>query len=138
MGWLDLLRSLGALLTVLGLLVGALWLVRRYGITLPGVSLAGANQPPRRLQVIERLAIDGRASLTLIRRDGQEHLLLFSQQAALLIESGIPAADPASAPERHPPPLPALDIPPALRRIPASLAARFGQRYAARIGSPLA
>ncbi len=122
MGWLDLLRELGALLTVLGLLVGALWLVRRYGLTFQGLP-----QRQRRLAIVERLAIDGRASLTLIRRDGHEHLVLLSPHGALLVETGIPAVEPAVATEVRPPlPPPGLTgiaLQQSLRRIPFDFAA---------------
>ncbi len=122
MGWLDLLRELGALLTVLGLLVGALWLVRRYGLTLQGLP-----QRQRRLAIVERLAIDGRASLTLVRRDGQEHLVLLSPHGALLVETGIPVAEAAPPANTHVPlPRPSLqgfELPAKLRHLPTGFAA---------------
>ncbi|MET1754352.1 flagellar biosynthetic protein FliO [Novosphingobium sp. RD2P27] len=81
-----LLRTLGALATVLGLLAGALWIVRRYGIRLPGrVSSDGT----RRLEVIERTMLDGRRSVALLRRDGREHLILLSPEGNVLLEAGI-------------------------------------------------
>jgi flagellar protein FliO/FliZ len=92
---IALVRALGALLTVLGILAGALWAVRRFNIVLPG---SGAPRPERRLAVIERLSLDPRRSITLLRRDGVEHLLLIAPEGHLLIESGIPTmAFPASA-----------------------------------------
>jgi flagellar biogenesis protein FliO len=90
MDLLVVLRGVGALLTVLGLLAGAAWLVRRYGMMLPAMLLpalgAGAS---RRLALVERLAIDGRSSIVLLRRDGVEHLLLLAATGASVIESGI-------------------------------------------------
>lgn len=86
MDMIGLLRMLGALVTVLGLLVGALWMVRRYNIVLPGAARARTE---RRLEVVERLAIDPRRSLALLRRDGREHLVLLSPEGHMLIESGI-------------------------------------------------
>ena len=83
---LSLLRMMGALAAVLGLLAGALWIVRRYDIRLPGTFGTTAG---RRLAVIERSAIDSRRSVALIRRDGREHLLLISPEGNLVIESGI-------------------------------------------------
>lgn len=81
-----LLRTLGALATVLGLLAGALWIVRRYGIRLPGrISSDGT----RRLEVIERTMLDGRRSVALLRRDGREHLILLSPEGNALLEAGI-------------------------------------------------
>ncbi len=92
----GVLRATGALLTVLGLLVGAVWLARRYGLALP--ALAGGASP-RRLALVERLAIDGRSSIVLLRRDGTEHLVLLAASGATIIESGVvpPAAAGASA-----------------------------------------
>ena len=63
---LPLLRMLGALGVVLGLLVGALWAVRRFQIRLPGV--AGAGGPSRRLELVERVSMDTRRSVALVRR----------------------------------------------------------------------
>lgn len=81
-----LLRTLGALALVLGLLTGSLWVVRRYGIRLPGRISSGG---PRRLEVVERAALDGRRSVALLRRDGREHLILLSPEGHVLLEAGI-------------------------------------------------
>ena len=86
MDFLAFLRTMGSLGAVLGLLWGALWLVRRYNIKLPG-SLGAA--PERRLAVVERIGIDTRRSVALIRRDGREHLLLIAPEGNLVIESAI-------------------------------------------------
>lgn len=88
---LAIVRSLGALLTVLGLLAGALWAVRRFNLVLPGT---GAG-PERRLAVVERLSLDPRRSLALLRRDGVEHLVLLAPEGHLVIETRIAGA-PAS------------------------------------------
>jgi hypothetical protein len=69
------------------MLAGALWLVRRYNIRLPGGSASGG--PSRRLQVVERTPLDGRRSLALLRRDGREHLILLAPEGNLMIETGI-------------------------------------------------
>jgi len=83
--FLALLRTLGALGVVLGLLVGALWLVRRFNIRLPGgVVMGGTGE--RRLAVVERLPIDARRSVALIRRDDSEHLVLIAPEGLLLLE----------------------------------------------------
>ncbi|MEW9854528.1 FliO/MopB family protein [Novosphingobium sp. M1R2S20] len=82
-----LLRTLGALATVLGLLAGALWAVRRFGIRLP--NRIGGGDGTRRLEVIERTMIDGRRSVALLRRDGREHLILLSPEGNVLLEAGI-------------------------------------------------
>lgn len=83
----SLLRTLGALAVVLGLLAGALWAVRRYDIGLPGrVSNGGGT---RRIEVVERTTLDGRRSVALLRRDGREHLILLSPEGNVMLEAGI-------------------------------------------------
>lgn len=89
---LSLLRTLGGLGMVLGLLAGALWVVRRYDIKLPGRIGGG---PVRRLQLVERLAIDGKRTVALIRRDGAEHLVLLDPAGAVMIEANIGDTVPA-------------------------------------------
>ena len=72
---LALLRMFGALAIVLGLLAGALWAVRRFDIRLPG-RLGAGGAPDKRLEVVERLTVDQKRSLLLVRRDNVEHLVL--------------------------------------------------------------
>ena len=84
----PLLRTLGALGIVLGLLAGALWSVRRFDIKLPG-RIDG--QDSRRLAIVERLAIDAKRSIALIRRDEAEHLVLLSPEGVIVIDTPIPA-----------------------------------------------
>ncbi len=93
---LSVLRTLGALATVLGLLAGALWVVRRYDIKLPA-QFAGGGGAARRLALVERLPLDGRRSVALIRRDDQEHLVLIAPEGLLLLDA---AAGTASVPRR--------------------------------------
>lgn len=85
---LGILRTLGALAFVLGLLVGALWLVRRYDLRLPGAVLTrfGAGAAERRLEVIERLAIDPRRSVMILRRDNREFTLVVAPEGLLLLD----------------------------------------------------
>ena len=83
MDFLLLLRTLGGLLAVLGILAGALWVVRRYGLTLPGMQAPGTE---RRLAIVERLALDQRRSLALVSLDGREHLLLLGPEGNLVVE----------------------------------------------------
>lgn len=82
---LSIVRMLGSLAVVLGMLAGALWLVRRYDIRLPGRIGSGRQQ---RLEIVERVSIDQRRSLLLIRRDGQEHLLLLSPEGHVIVDRG--------------------------------------------------
>ena len=84
---LPLLRMLGALGVVLGLLVGALWAVRRFQIRLPGA--VGGGGPTRRLELGERVSMDSRRSVAVVRRDGREHLLLLAPEGNTVIETAI-------------------------------------------------
>lgn len=85
MDLLSLLRTLGGLGTVLGILAGALWLVRRYDLRLPGRTV---STPDRRLELIETLPIDSRRMVALLRRDGREHLILVAPEGHLVLETG--------------------------------------------------
>lgn len=133
MDLLSLLRTMGALGVVLGLLGGALWVVRRYNIALPGRVTLGRG---RRLEVVERVTLDGKRSLALVRRDGCEHLILIGPDGQMVVESGIvpldapvatpvvtemsvvpeaPAAAAEIAPEVEPEPEPVVEPEPDLR-----------------------
>ncbi|WP_242139719.1 MULTISPECIES: flagellar biosynthetic protein FliO [unclassified Sphingomonas] len=83
---LALMRMLGALALVLGGLAGALWAVRRFDLTLPG-RIGTASRPERRLALVERLTVDPRRSLVLVRRDGREHLLLIAPEGHVVIDA---------------------------------------------------
>lgn len=78
------LRMFATLGLLLGLLAGVLWAVRRFDLRLPGRAPASG-----RLQMMERLALDPKRSLVLIRRDDREHLLLLGPERPLTIESNI-------------------------------------------------
>lgn len=95
---LSLLRMLGALLLVLGSLLCALWLVRKYDLSLPRKWLEklGNNGTERRLQVVERLAIDQRRSVVLLRRDQTEFSVLIGPEGVTVLDS---APVPVSATE---------------------------------------
>ncbi|GFE73405.1 MULTISPECIES: flagellar biosynthetic protein FliO [Novosphingobium] len=94
MDFLSLLRTIGALGVVLGMLVGALWVVRRYDLKLPQKWLngqlfagLGTDRGERRLELIERLSIDPRRSVVLIRRDYREISLLISPEGVVMLDS---------------------------------------------------
>lgn len=70
---LDWVRALVALVTTLALIAGAALLARRLGM-LQGV-VAGQV---RRMRVSERLMLDPRRSVVIVRVDDEEHVLLLS------------------------------------------------------------
>jgi len=80
------LRSVLALVFVLGLIGAAAWAARRFGL---GHGLPRSRGKTRRLEVLESLVLDNRRRLMLVRRDGQEHLLLLGTGGDLVVESGI-------------------------------------------------
>jgi flagellar protein FliO/FliZ len=86
MGVFDLIRTFGALALVLGLLGVGLWAVRRFDLGLPG--RVGALTA-RRVELVERTAIDARRSLALVRRDGREHLILLTPEGSTVVETMI-------------------------------------------------
>lgn len=88
---LAYLRAIGALAATLGLLVGALWAMRRFNIRLPNMMPPGAEK--QRLSVVNRLAVDTQRQLLLIRRDDVEHLLLIGPGHATVIESNRGSAE---------------------------------------------
>lgn len=109
MEFLSFLRMIGSLLVVLGLLGCALWAVRRFELRLPQNWLPGFSAPGkvRRLELVERLTLDPRRSVALIRKDGHEHLVLLTPEGSLVLEAlrEAPEVDPstevADAPERE-------------------------------------
>ena len=88
---LALLRAVMALSVVLGLIMGATWLLRRYGGRLP-------LRRSSRLAVVETLPLDNRRRLLLIRRDDRLHLIMTGGANDLLIETLPPEA---AAPDRE-------------------------------------
>lgn len=94
---LSMLRTLGALGMVLGMLAGALWMVKRYDIKLPG---RVSTTSRKRVELVERLSLDPKRSVALIRRDGHEHLVLIGPEGSATLETGIiaPPAEPMPEP----------------------------------------
>ncbi|MDZ5648186.1 flagellar biosynthetic protein FliO [Nitrospirillum sp. BR 11828] len=76
---------------VLGFILVAGWLVRRFG---GGALLRLPGRTQRRLGVVEAMALDPRRRLVLIRRDGVEHLLLLGGTQDLHLEGPFPATGP--------------------------------------------
>jgi flagellar protein FliO/FliZ len=79
------IRFVLSLILVLGLILAALWAVRRYGFGPMMVRPSGR----RRLALVEAMPLDAKRRLVLIRRDDREHLLLLGGGADLVVESGI-------------------------------------------------
>jgi len=83
-------RFLGALLLVLAMIGACAWLARRFGLMQNGLPGASAS----RLAVVEKLTLDPKHKLLLIRRDGKEHLIVVGETTTL-IEAGLDAPVPA-------------------------------------------
>ncbi|WP_262408558.1 flagellar biosynthetic protein FliO [Sphingomonas sp. JC676] len=101
-----MLRTIGALGLVLGMLGSALWIVRRYDVKLPG-RISGTGR--KRVELVERLMVDGKRSVALIRRDGCEHLILIGPEGHATIETGIVAPVQPEAPAAPAAPLPTIE-----------------------------
>lgn len=82
---------LGALMVVLGALVCLLWAVKRYDLTMPRKWLEklGNAGSDKRLQVVERLAVDQRRSLVLLRRDDTEFSVLIGPEGVTVLDSAV-------------------------------------------------
>jgi len=106
----ELLRFVGALVFIIGLIGLCGYAARKFGLFTGGYSMAGTL---KRLSVVEMKPLDAKNRLVLIRRDGKEHLILLGAEQSLVIESGIdapieaisatPAAFPANDAENETP-----------------------------------
>jgi len=81
MDFFDFLRAAGALILVLGILLGFAWLLRRYGGSI-GLKAGMASSD---LRVVEWRALDMRRKLAVIRWGGREHLLCLSPTGDIVI-----------------------------------------------------
>lgn len=97
----SILTVVFALGIVLVLIVLAVWLLKLV-YTASGKVARGRN---RRLAVMESLAIDQKRQLLVIRRDNVEHLVLIGGAQDLVIETGIPLAEPVLPSGRRPVPM---------------------------------
>lgn len=86
MSTIGYVQYIAALIFVIGLVIAAGWVARRFGL---GGAMATPLGRRRRLQMIEVLPVDARRRLVLVRRDDVEHLLLIGPNDALLVERGI-------------------------------------------------
>lgn len=94
MDYMEIGRTAIALLFVLSLILLVAWLVRRYGLDKQWGGPAASN---RRLKLVERLTLDPRRQLVLVRHQDREHLLLLGASEVSVIESR--PADSASQPQ---------------------------------------
>ncbi|MHA1567685.1 MAG: FliO/MopB family protein [Alphaproteobacteria bacterium] len=85
MDLISTLRFIGAFAFVLALIAGLSWLLRRYGTGMRAAAGIGGS----RIGVVEFASVDPKRRLALIRRDGVEHLILFSPTGETVIETGI-------------------------------------------------
>jgi flagellar protein FliO/FliZ len=90
---MGLLRALFALGVVVGLILGATYVLRRYAPQL--MAKLQGQQAQRRLTVVETLVLDPARRLVLVRLDNEERLILLGEGRELL-EPQAPL--PASAP----------------------------------------
>ena len=73
MNWLDGVRTVFALLLVIGLIAGAAYGARRLGM-LQGAAPGGK----RRMNVVESLFLDARRRVVIVRVDDEDHMILLS------------------------------------------------------------
>ena len=95
MGWDVTFRALLSLVLVLGLIAGAGFLARRFGVA-GGLPLKRGGR--RRLGLVEQLQVDSRRRLVLVRKDDTEFLLLVGGGNDLHIQAA-PAPEPFTLPE---------------------------------------
>jgi flagellar protein FliO/FliZ len=97
----DALRAAGALILVLGIILGLAWLLRRYGGSIGLKAGAAASD----LRIVEWKTIDVRRKLAVIRWDGREHLLVLSPAGDCVIAHRAAAdAETANTPSATRPP----------------------------------
>jgi flagellar protein FliO/FliZ len=94
MDLVDSFRYVAALLSVLGMILGLYYVLRRWGgsafsmLGTAGDAQTGARSG-KRLSIVEARNLDMRRRLVLIRRDDVEHLLVLGQDGDLVVERGI-------------------------------------------------
>ena len=93
----TLLNSAFALGIVLVLIVLGLWGLKL--LTNTTGKMAGSK---KRLMVVDTAQVDGKRKIILLRRDNVEHVIMTGGPEDLVIESGIPAPEPAPAAARRP------------------------------------
>jgi flagellar protein FliO/FliZ len=94
---IDVLRYVGALLLVGGLMAFALFGVKRFGV--PGFTKPDRK---RRIRIVEILMLSPRQRLALVRRDDVEHLIVLGPEGATVIEKGIAVPPSVAADGKEP------------------------------------
>ena len=90
----DALRAIGALILVIGLMLGFAWAARRYGGQL-GMRPARESD----LRIVEWKTLDVRRKLAVVRWGGEEHLLCLGPAGDCVIarrEAPASSPDPAA------------------------------------------
>jgi flagellar protein FliO/FliZ len=85
----DALRAIGALILVIGLMLGFAWVARRYGGQL-GMRTARESD----LKIVEWKTLDVRRKLAVVRWGGEEHLLCLGPAGDCVIAHRTAPADP--------------------------------------------
>lgn len=92
---MQIVQQIGAVLLVLSLLGAMLWLLRSRGLVGVGDWGLRKSTAPRRLEVVERIALTGTHSLHVVRFDGRTLLVgVAPQSCSLLGETGVAAVEP--------------------------------------------
>jgi flagellar biosynthetic protein FliO len=84
---METTQQLLAVIAVLGLLCGSLWLLKRKGWVRTGLRRPARSGQPR-LEVLDRLALTPQHSLHLVRLADRTLLVGLSPQGCNLLESG--------------------------------------------------
>ncbi|WKL57543.1 flagellar biosynthetic protein FliO [Asticcacaulis sp. ZE23SCel15] len=106
MDLVGVLRAVFALMTVLGLILGLAFILRRYAPQLMARLTAPRGQ--KRMQVVETLVLDPARRLVLVRLDDEERLLLLGEGKELIEPRQLPKPKPKLPPEPTPAARPAL------------------------------
>lgn len=81
---IDYSRVSLSFLAVILLILAIAWVIKKFGLHQRFQTIAS---PKSRLQTIDRLTLDPKHRLVIIRRDAKEHLILLGATNPLLIES---------------------------------------------------
>jgi flagellar protein FliO/FliZ len=83
---LQYLKYIVGLLIVLGLIALATLAARKFGMVAKADRKPGS---PKRLSITDVISVDAKRRLVLVKRDGQEHLLLLGPERDLVVERNI-------------------------------------------------